>query len=163
MESREQEFVIQLPRGQSYGPYVCSENVDIERHLLRLSGVSHPRIGDTPFRVKLPKSLGEHILVIVYPSSPFRPFDEQEPVVVYGVECGPGETLTENEIRNRLRTSYATYNDSGRCFCVYTQSEANELTSTPSEYPKLTKPLCLHERHPLYSVCIQYAFSHKPN
>ena len=149
MESREQEFVIQLPRDQRYGPYVCLENVDIERHLLRLSGSSHPRIGDTPFRVKLPKSLGEHILVIVYPSSPSRPFDEPEPVVVYGVECGPGETLTVNEIQNRLRTSYATYNDNGRCFCVYTQSEANELTSTQSEYPdfQIFIPKLLNDIH----------------
>ena len=132
MEYREQEFVFQLPHGRSYGPYVCSEGVDIARHLLRLSETSNPQINGTPFRVKLPKSLAEYILVIAYPSSPC-PFDEPDSIVVYGVECKPGETLTEDEIRNRLRTSYATYDDGGRCLCVYKQSEANELTSTPSE------------------------------
>ena len=142
MESREQEFVIQLPHDRSYGPYECLENVDIARHFLELAEVSSPRIGDTPFRVKLPKSLGEHILVIAYPSSS-RPFDEPESIVVYGVECGRGEMLTEDEIQNRLQTSYSTYDDCGKCFCVYQQSEANELTSTPSEYPCLLSDICL--------------------
>lgn len=134
MESREQEFVIQLPRGRSYGPYLCLKNVDIALHFLKLAEASNPRIGDTPFRVRLPKSLGEHILVVVYPLSPSHPFDEPESVVVYGVECGPGETLTEDEIRNRLQTSYPTYDNCSKCLCVYHQAEANELTSTPSEY-----------------------------
>lgn len=123
MESGEQEFVIQLPRGRSYGPYLCSKGVDIEYHILSIAESSNLRIGNTPFCIKLPKSLGEHILVAVYP----RAFDESESVVVYGVECGLEEMVTEDEIRNRLRTSYATYDDCGRCFCAHKQSEANRL------------------------------------
>ena len=137
MESGEQEFVIQLPGCRSYGPYVCSANIDIERHVLSLAEASNLRVVDTPFHVKLPKTLGEHILVVAYPLSPRGPFDEQESIVVYGVECGLEKTLTENEIRNQLRTSYPAYDDGGRCFLVYQQSEAInniEPTTTPSEY-----------------------------
>lgn len=149
MESGEQEFVIQLPRGRSYGPYVCSENFDIECHILSLAEASNPRVVSTPFRVKLPKSLGDHILVIAYPLTP-RPFDEQEAIVVYGVECALGETLTENEIRNQLRTSYPSYDDHRRCFSVYKQSEANTL----GEYQNYYVDCCYVAVQDVYSVCM---------
>ena len=153
MESGQQEFIIQLPGCRSYGPYVCLANIDIdiERHVLSLAEASNPKVVDTPFRVKLPKTLGEHILVVVYPLSPRGPFDEQEAIIVYGVECGLGKTLTENEVRNQLRTSYPAYDDGGRCLSVYQQSEANNLesTSTLSEYLVVCSKL-------LFPMFIQY-------
>ena len=157
MESGEQEFVIQLPGCRSYGPYVCSAKIDIERHVLSLAEASNLRVVDTPFRVKLPKTLGEHILVVAYPLSHRGPFDEQESIVVYGVECGLRKTLTENEIRNQLRATYPAYDDGVRCFSVYQQSEANNIepTSTPREYMYLVLIFC-SELRMMFNSILQY-------
>ena len=138
MDARDQEFAIHLPYGRSYGPYVCSKDVDVANHLLELADASSPRIGTTPFCLRLPRRLSEYILVIVYPVSPRHinsSCEEPEQTVVYGVECKEGETLTEGDVRNQLRAGYTNYDDSGRCFCVYKRSEANEQAYNPnSEY-----------------------------
>ena len=123
-----QEFFVRLPnRRHPYGPYSCSEADDIAKNLLKLSNAQEAGVHGTPFRVVHPRNLSAHIQVIAYPSSTSYSHEEPEPVMVYGIECGPQERLSEVEIRNRLLTTYED-NVGERCFCVYP-----EQTQTPDK------------------------------
>ena len=128
-----QEFFVRLPnRRHPYGPYSCKEEDDIANYLLKLSSAQEARVHGTPFRVVHPRNLSAHILVIAYPSSTSYSREEPEPVMVYGIECGPQERLSEVEIRNRLRTTYEDDVIGERCFCVY-----SELTQPPDDVESL--------------------------
>ena len=128
------EFFVQLPYGHRYGPYSYPEDKDIASDLLKLSEASEPPIGDTNYRVKLPKNLRDYILVAVYPFSgadrpPFSYGEDTaaEPANVYGVRCGPNERLSEEEIRNRLQTTNGSMDVIGeRYLCVAVDSDPTQ-------------------------------------
>ena len=125
----DQEFIVRMPNGAhpTYGPYLCSEDSEIANHILKLSEGEYLRVPNTPFQVKHPRHLSAHILVVTYPQS-YRAFPEPEPVTVYGVECGPKERLSEDEVKNRLIDTYKVDVIEDRCFCVY-----SEPTQSPNE------------------------------
>lgn len=146
---------MRLPnRRYPYGPYSYREDDDIADYLLKLSEAQEVGVHDTPFRVLLPEKLSAHIPVITYPLSSSTSYscEEPEPVMVYGVECGPQERLSEDEIRNRLMKTYEDDVIGERCFCVY-----SELTQPPGGVDA-----CLGSRsesHTLVCVAIMQFFS----